>query len=144
MQQTLATGGTNNTEPTGELFDLMTQVGAIEETAKNEGIYINLLTVPLNNCSRISEISNELLNLLEGIEKVAADNSNTQVHEVNITSEEVLDSGIKESETAKKEGIKIIVTFSPKLNFRPLQQIELRTIQPLHSFTFSFSPLSWQ
>ena len=94
-----------------ELFDLMTRVGAIEETDKNEGIYINLLTVPLNNCSHISEISNELLYLLEGSEKVAADNSNTQVHEVNITSEEVLDSGIKESETAKKESIKIIVTF---------------------------------
>ena len=55
-----ATGGVNNTEPTGELFDLMTRVGAIEETAKNEGIYINLLTVPLNNCNHISEISNEL------------------------------------------------------------------------------------
>ena len=98
----------------------------------------------MNNCNHISEISNELLYLSEGSKKVAADNSNTQAHEVNITSEEVLDSGIKESETAKKEGIKIIVTFSPKLNFWPLQQIELWTIQPSHSFAFSFSPFSWQ
>ena len=42
---------------------------------------------------------------------MAADNSNTQVHEVNNTAEEVLDSAIKESETTKKEGIKIILKF---------------------------------
>ena len=34
---------------------------------------------------------------------MAADNSNTQVHEVNNTAEEVLDSAIKGSETMKKE-----------------------------------------
>ena len=60
----------------------------------------------MNNFCRIAEISNEILYLLEGSEQVTADNSNTQVHEVK-DSEEVLDSVVKESETARKEGIKI-------------------------------------
>ena len=43
---------------------------------------------------------------------MAADNSNTQAHEVNNTAEEVLNSAIEQSETMKKEGIKIILKFS--------------------------------
>ena len=44
--QLTANSETVKPEPTGELFDLMTRVGAIGETAKIEGIYINLLTSP--------------------------------------------------------------------------------------------------
>ena len=42
---------------------------------------------------------------------MAAENSNTEVPEVNKTAEEVLDSTITESEITKIEGIKIILKF---------------------------------
>ena len=42
---------------------------------------------------------------------MAADNSNTEVAEVNETAEEVLDSVIEESEKTKIEGININLKF---------------------------------
>ena len=42
---------------------------------------------------------------------MAAENSNTEVPEVNKTAEEVLDIAIEESETMKIEGIKITLKF---------------------------------
>ena len=42
---------------------------------------------------------------------MVADNTNTEVAEVNKTAEEVLDSAIEESETTKIEGIKITLKF---------------------------------
>ena len=44
--ETVCAHNTIITEPTGELLDLMSRVGAIAEVGQEEGININLLTFP--------------------------------------------------------------------------------------------------
>ena len=51
--ETVCAHNTIITEPTGELLDLMSRVGAIAEVGQEEGININLLTFPYNNFSTL-------------------------------------------------------------------------------------------